>query len=409
MKIFFTGFSPNLTRKGLKKALGYLFLPWKWKNLRSGPRVEELEHTLAAYIGTKYAFSFDSGRSALYVALSQLGLGPGDEVLLQAYTCVVVVNAIRWTGARPVFVDIENDFTMDFEDASSKITDKSKAVIIQHTFGNPSRFSELISLFHERHLKIVEDCAHAIGATWKGEKLGSFGDIAIFSFGSDKVISSARGGALTLNDPELAYNIKARHDSLPRFPLKKLIQHLLHIPIFYLGRASYGIGLGKCLLYISKKMHITNRIIEDIEKRGERPSYVPSQFSNSLADILLGQFENLEASNQHRKMIAHAYKTLIANKRVKHPPESETGIFLRYAIRVPDPKKLALQLKKEGIMAGDWYTSVVAPADVSISDYTPGFCPRAEALSAATLNLPTDLSITKSDAEYISTLVNTYA
>ena len=134
-QMIFTGFSPNLEGRDVLIALKFLFLPWQWLKLKKGQAVANVEKNLKAYFSIKYAYTFDSGRSSFYFALRSLGIGEGDEVLTQAYTCVVVSNAIRQPGAKAVYVDINNDFNINPEDLESKITDKSKVLIIQHTFG----------------------------------------------------------------------------------------------------------------------------------------------------------------------------------------------------------------------------------------------------------------------------------
>ena len=145
-KPIFTGFSPNLTLSDTFTACGFLFLPWKWATLRMGGAQKKVEVWLEKYFESKHAYNYDSGRTALNHALKACEIKEDDEILVQSYTCMVVSNAITWTGAKPIYVDIKNDFNMDSDDLEKKITDKSKVLIIQHTFGKPADLKSLIAI-----------------------------------------------------------------------------------------------------------------------------------------------------------------------------------------------------------------------------------------------------------------------
>ena len=123
-----------------------------------------LKKKIQDFFNIKFCNVFDSGRSAIYFALKSLGAGDGVEVLVQAYTCVVVVNAINWTGAKPIYVDIGDDFNIEPADLIKKVTTKTKILIIQHTFGQPAKLDELLAITKQYNLKVIEDCAHSLGA-----------------------------------------------------------------------------------------------------------------------------------------------------------------------------------------------------------------------------------------------------
>ncbi len=383
------------------QATGLLFQPWLW---REGEAVKKAEDWLASFFHVPAAYTFDSGRSALYFALRALNLQVGDEVALQAYTCVVVSNAVRWTGGVPRYVDIRSDFNMDPADLRKKITAKTKVLIIQHTFGTPAALDELMSIAQERKLLVIEDCAHALGARYKDQLVGTFGDISIFSFGTDKVVSSVRGGALIAKDPELGQKIAAYQLSLPHLPLSIIAQHLLHEPIFYIGKAWYGLWIGKALLYAAKKIGLISKIIYPQEKRGELMKWFPARFPNVLARLLLPELRELPKLNAQRKQIASLYAERLTSLNVHHPAWNEDSIWLRYPVLVKNPKILTKKVETEGIFLGDaWYTTVVAPSDSdeSIIGYTPGECPQAERFVQESFNLPTSRLITEADVDRI--------
>lgn len=409
-KPLFTGFAPHITVRDTFIALSFLFLPWKWRKLRQGDAPKKIETWLENYFGNAKAYTFDSGRSALFCALEACGVGEGDEVLVQAYTCLVVINAIRWTGAWPVFVDILDDYTMDPDDARKKITEKTKVLIIQHTFGTPAQLDALVQLGKEHGLKIVEDCAHSLGAHHNGKLTGTFGDIGIFSFGSDKVVSCVRGGGVVVNDDALAQKIQAHQSTLPLFPLGILLQHLMHYPVFLKGRWLYNLGVGKLVLWVANRIRIINRIIYPQEKKGEQIAGFPAQLPNALATILLEQLNELDTLNQRRQTIARIYQERIDNPNIEKPAWSDESIYVRYPVCVSDPKNLRDVAKREGIILGDWYDTVVAPkdSDRGATRYMQGTCPHAEKLAACSVNLPTERHITERDAERIARICTQY-
>ena len=212
-KPIFVFISPNAQWDDVWLALKLLFSPWKWVK---GKAVKDFTEEFKKYVGVKYAFAFDSGRTSLYAVIKALDLKQGDEVLIQAFTCTAAVNPILWVGAKPVYVDIEEcTYNMSPDDLLRKINPgKSRAIIIQHTFGIPANMDEIMEIARKNNLLIIEDVAHALGAEYspfealakegKGQKLGTFGDAAIWSFGRFKIISAVFAGAATTNNPQIA-------------------------------------------------------------------------------------------------------------------------------------------------------------------------------------------------------------
>ncbi|MBU0660692.1 aminotransferase class I/II-fold pyridoxal phosphate-dependent enzyme [Patescibacteria group bacterium] len=405
--MIFTGFLPNSTKQDLNIALSYLFSPTQWSKLQQGPAIKKSEQMLREYFSVEYASTFDSGRTALQKAIEAIGVQKGDEVIVQAYTCVVVTNAIIWAGAIPIYVDVGKDLNMDLADLSTKITPKTKAIIVQHTFGNPAAIDTIMGIAKEKEIMVVEDCAHAIGGEYKGKKLGTWGDIGMFSFGSDKVISCVRGGALTTNTPALGKKIKELQQALPFATKKNILQYLFNIPLFLFGKKYYE-SIGKLAFYLSNTLHLTGRVIYDKEKCGEQIRLFPAKLPNALADMLVHQLHDLDARNTHRQHIAAIYKKAIQTKT----PLVNTGhIFLRYTLFVDEPKKLLAYAKEQGIMLGNWYNASVVPTDVreGITRYTPGSCPQAEAFAKKSINLPTHKDITEKEAQIIIDCLDAYA
>lgn len=177
--------------------------------LAQGQRVRDFEESFARFIGVRYGLATNSGTSALHLALLSLGAGPTSEVILPSYVCSAVLNAVNYTGARPILTDIdESDFNISLADTRRKITKRTKAIIVPHLFG----FSASIKGFLSLGVPIIEDCAHSIGATCDGKKLGSFGTLAIFSFYATKMMTTAYGGMVTTNSNRLSKYVRNLRD-----------------------------------------------------------------------------------------------------------------------------------------------------------------------------------------------------
>jgi dTDP-4-amino-4,6-dideoxygalactose transaminase len=183
-----------------------------------GSKVDEFEESLGFFLGGSNVVAVNSGTNALYIALDSLDIKAGDEVIVPSLTFIATYQAISATGAIPVPCDIYPDtLLMNIEDAKNKITPKTKAVVPVHYGGNPCDMDELLSLKESHGLRVIEDAAHAFGSCYKGKKIGSFGDITCFSFGSLKNISCGEGGAVICSDSELDSLLrKKRHLGMDR-------------------------------------------------------------------------------------------------------------------------------------------------------------------------------------------------
>lgn len=171
----------------------------------SGPRVQEFERALADYLGADYAVAVNSGTAALHLALQVLGIGRGDEVIVPPLTFFATIEAVLYTGARPVFADIDAEsFCLDPQDVQAKITSSTRAIIPVHLWGNAAEMDQLLALAKQHNIYLIEDAAQAHGTEYKGKKVGALGDIGCFSFFATKHITTGEGGALITNSQEWA-------------------------------------------------------------------------------------------------------------------------------------------------------------------------------------------------------------
>jgi len=413
--------SPNTEKDDIRLALKLLFQPWDWKlnHYATRPRSVGLEEEFKRYLGVKYAISFNSGRSALMAILDSLDIKKDDEVLLQGFTCNSAVNPILAKGAKPVFVDVVDTINMDPEDLKKKITSKSKVAMIQHTFGWPAQIDEILKIAKQNNLFLVEDCAHSLGAKYKGKFCGTFGDVAFFSFGRDKIISSVFGGLAVTNNEEIGERIKNFREKCD-FPSNFWIfQQLLHpILVNYLVLPAYGLNqyLGRIILGLFHKLSILSKAVYKKEKKGEIPKYFPKRFPNALATLALNQFKKLEKFNDHRRKTASFYEKELKNTGFNLPlaksQEGRTPAFMRYPILVNfDTDEILQKLRRKKIFLDDgWRKSPVVPPDTDIDKmgYLFGSCPQVEKVAQNILNLPTHINISEKEAKIIVNFLKSY-
>jgi perosamine synthetase len=415
LKPIFISLSPNTERDDVLLAWKLKFQPWLWKK---GKAVEELEEKFKKYLGVNYAISFNGGRASLMAILEAMEIKSGDEVLLQGFTCNAAVNPILNKGAKPVFVDIDSTLNLNPEDLKKKITPKSKAVMIQHTFGWPAQIEEILKVAKENNLYLIEDCAHALGAKYQGKFCGTFGDAAFFSFGRDKIISSVFGGMIVTDNEKMGERIKKFRNKLDYPSNFWVSQQLLH-PVLTncLILPAYGLNqyLGRILLGLFHKLSILSKAVYKKEKKGEIPECFPKRLPNALAALALNQFGKLERFNKHRRQIAGFYEKELKNTGFNLPlarsQEKRAPTFMRYPILVNKNTDEILKLarKKKIFLDDGWRKSPVIPPDTNINKmgYSFGNCPQAEKVAESILNLPTHINISPKKAQRIIDFLKT--
>ncbi|MBX3012644.1 MAG: DegT/DnrJ/EryC1/StrS family aminotransferase [Caldilineaceae bacterium] len=180
--------------------------------LTSSSKVLELEKTFATFMGTQYSLAVTSGTAALTCALHALGIGPGDEVIVPAYTWIASAAAIITAGAIPIMAEVNEALLLDPVDVAAKITPYTKAIMAVHMRGAPCPMDELLAIARKHDLKIIEDTAQADGGSYKGKRLGSMGDAGCFSLQFNKIITAGEGGMVITNDPEVWKRSLMYHD-----------------------------------------------------------------------------------------------------------------------------------------------------------------------------------------------------
>ncbi len=354
-----------------------------------GAVVDKYEKMFADWNGSSHAFAFMGGRVALSACVHALGLRPGDEVILPGYTCVVVPNAFMYAGVKTVYCDIELEtYGLDASKIEEKITGRTRAVVLQHLYGIVCRdYEKIISIARRRGIVVIEDCAHATGALFKGRKVGNYGDAAIYSSENSKVYSTVMGGIATTNNDNIAAGLKDYYDRAP-LPDDGFIDRLLHNVI--LNYYTYAHPLRWLLRDAVNIMYGDKRLISttDEEERGIKPVGYGCRMAAPVAAIGINQLNKIDYYNDKRRETARRWKKWVVEKGYAEPLviEGSTPVYLRYPVLVePELKKdLKWAVNDLGLVPGVWFETHIHPTSRPVHG-----CPNADRAVAGCVNFPT--------------------
>jgi dTDP-4-amino-4,6-dideoxygalactose transaminase len=368
------------------------------------------ENKFAKNIDAPFALSFWKGRAALYAILKSLQIKAGDQVIVPAFTCVVVPNAVRFIGAIPVFVDISPDtYNIDPKQVSACINDKTRAIIVQHTFGIPANIELLLQIARNHDVALIEDCAHALGSTYQGRLLGTFGAAAFFSSQWSKPYTTGLGGIAICNDPALEEHLRQVYTEFVFPPvvqkLQLFLQYLLHQRLY----SSRLYWLAMQILHRCSERNLFVGSSGELELQGKPPRDLTWRMGPYQARAGIKQLQKFSQNLIHRKQLTEFYhKSLQAegwciNSCLHH----KDTILLRYPIRVANKWRLLQLAKKCQVELGSWFESVLHPVRTSLEHfgYKLGQCPRAEQAANEVVNLPLHPGITSKDAQRIVTFI----
>lgn len=325
--------------------------------LAQGEVVAEFEDKFAAYIGTDYAIATNSGTSALHTALAAQGIKEGDEVITTAFSFFATASCVLMQNATPVFVDIDpKTYNIDPALIEAKISDRTKAIIPVHLYGQPCEMREIMDIAKANNLAVIEDAAQAHGAEYKAKKVGAIGDIGVFSFYSTKNIITGEGGMITTNNEEIAERARLirNHGQSRRY-------------------------FHDCLGY----------------------NY---RMTNIAAAIGLVQLKKIDTLSLRRMSNARYYgeqlnvKKPFVSPNVKH-------VFHQYTIRVKDRDKFQAHLERKGVGYGIYYP--VPLSSQPLFDSNELF-EVAELASKEVISIPVNPSLKRVDVEKVVKVVNGY-
>ena len=330
--------------------------------LAQGPRVRELEERFADFIGAGHAVATSSGTTALHLALLGHGIGPGDEVITVPFTFIASANSVLYTGARPVFVDIdERDFSIDPALIEAAVTERTKAIMPVSLYGQPADM-EAVSQIAQRHgLALVEDAAQAHGAAIGEKKSGTWG-IGAFSFYPTKNMTTGEGGMLTTDDAELADRVRL------------LREHGMKV-----------------------------RYHHDVVGYNFR-------MTDIAAAIGLAQLPKLSGYNDRRRAIAARYDAELRGVITPYVRPGVTHVYHQYTLRVNERDAFAERLKERGVGCGIYYPIPVHRQKPFIElGYGQDALPVTDRLTAEVLSIPVHPSLTDDEVATVIEAVNATA
>lgn len=400
--------SPNTERDDVLHALQLLASPHLWRDPQA---VRKFSERMRSLTQQQFVMSACSARACLYALLAARGIHAGDEVLVQAYTCVTVVNPILWCGARPVYCDInEQTLTLSLSDCEQKITPRTKALIIQHTFGIPADIKHLCAFARRHNLFVIEDCAHRIsGIDAEGRALGSFGDAAIFSFGRDKALSSIGGGIAVTHDPLLFENLQRFTSEWVDPPMWWIAHQLLHPLVFGVIKSISSPSITKIFLGLAARSRVLSKAVERCEYTGGIPSHIGYRYPSVLARLALHQLGKYERFNAHRRKISTVYRSIFPISSHVRGARDMSLPLLRFPVVYEDASERVARCKQHNIFLDDWRGSVIVPSksDLSKLGYVRGSCPHAERIAQTIIPLPTHPGIREAEAHRIHACLTT--
>jgi dTDP-4-amino-4,6-dideoxygalactose transaminase len=319
-----------------------------------GPEGEALEREIAVYVGAPHAVGVNSGTDALHFALLAAGVGPGDEVIVPAFTFFATAEAVSYTGATPVFADVRED-TFNLDIAKLKMSPKTKAVIVVHLFGQCAALDEMSAFCKANKILLIEDCAQSLGAEYQGKRCGSWGDFGCFSFYPTKNLAAVGDAGL------VTAKVKSHDQTL------RMLRH--H---------------GSRQTYLHERVGWNSRLDE------------------LQAAVLRVKLAHLDRFNEARRRVAAKYRSGI--KSVQLPAEDSRGkhVYHQFTIRSPKRDAIRERLGKAGIASSIFYPM---PLHKQPAYNVKGDLPVSERLSAEVLSLPIHPLLDDAAIERICALV----
>ncbi|MDH5716663.1 MAG: DegT/DnrJ/EryC1/StrS aminotransferase family protein [Spirochaetia bacterium] len=353
---------------------------------------------ISKYLKNNNIYFYWKARVALYAILKAINVKKGDEIVLPAYTCVVVPNAILYLGAKPVYVDVDKDtYNASVKSIKSAVTKRTKAIICQNTYGL-STDVEKISVFGKKNkIFTIEDCAHGFGGTYNKKPNGTYCDAAFYSTQWNKPYSTGIGGFALINNDKLISNIEKVNQKLvsPGFLEQVLLFILIKFHKYFLNSNSYWF-LMRLYRWLSSK----NLILGSSSKNEVKNIIMPENYFKTMGNVQIKQgihsIKKLEESLKLRKTNSIMYTKFLKKNQKNYIKEKyfKNHSFLKYPILVRDRKSFINLAEKEHIKLGDWFISPLHPVvnNLKLWNFKIENYPNSKYISSSVINLSTDES-----------------
>jgi len=355
------------------------------------------KHEIAKRLGVdaEQVFLFWKGRVAFYALLKAYGIQQNDEVIIPAFTCVVVPNAIIYTGAKPIYADI-NPLTYNAEakNIADKISSRTKLIVAQNTFGLSPDLEPVIKPASEKNISVIEDCTHGFGGTYQNKQNGLVADASFFSTQWNKPYSTGIGGFAIVRNESLIDKMKTLEDEALQPSMREVtnLKILLSAKKLLISQRLYWTAV-KSYRYLSKKNIVVGSSGGDELESPTQPENFLKAMSELQAKVGAHEIKNVQAYNTHRILLATEYTKSLHKIGITPPyqPDYATHTFLKYPLLVNDRSTFMSLAEKNEIELGDWFLSPIHPVEKNFErwNYNYGSNPTAEKISAHIINLPT--------------------
>ncbi len=341
-------------------------------NISTHPVIRKLEKDYAEFTGRKYALAHNNGTAGLFAAFVALGLKPGDEVLVPSATFWASVVPMLWLGAVPVFCESETErMGMDPEDVRKKITSRTRAIVVVHLWGLPSKMTELLQIAREHDLKIIEDASHAHGASWRGRPCGSLGDISVFSLQGDKLSPGGEGGVFLCDDYSYFEKAACLGD------ITRIIE--LETPARRFAATSFGIKTRIAPVSAAIARSQLRRLWENNQRRNDNLEYL----SHALEKLRFRTF----LAPPHIERVYFEFLIRYNPERCILPRDVLIEALRREGCQVAVPRYPLLH-QQPLFTEGAWKEIARLGPEVNLPDYDPNALPKTLAVNEALIKLP---------------------
>jgi len=379
-----------------------------------GPAIKQFEERFAQFHATRHAISASFGRMAFYYLLKAFELRAGSEIIFPALTFWVVPEMARRAGLRPVFVDVDaRTFNIEPAQIEAAITERTTAIVPTHLYGQPCDMSLIMRIAEKHNLVVIEDCAQAAGARYRGRRVGTFGHAAFFSFQMLKGINTYGGGMAITDDDTIAARVRAQTEAAPLPTTGELVKRFIsgitaRSLVSPKGFAWWGWPLGAALSLVSDA-DLSKYFWEGIRSLETFPRAYQRRYSNVQAILGLRALEKLDDFNEGSQAHADVYTNGLANCAAVETPrviDYAEHVYYQYCIYVSDPKIAKRRAMRRGV---DFETTHVdvCPALSLFKDFAAS-CPGAEKTAEA-LQLPVYSRLRRSDVERVLGVVKEVA
>ncbi len=366
--------------------------------------LQQYEEAIEQFFNSGRAFSFWKGRIALYAILNAMGIGPGDEVIVPGYTCVMVPGSVLYLGAKPVYADIDpSTYNVGPMEVAKKITRRTRVIVVQHTYGLPAPVEEIRQIADDYGIPVIEDCCHAFGSRLNGRLLGTFGMAAFFSSQWNKPFSTGLGGVALIRNAGLAQRVRELQAQMPLPPFRASLMLAAQLLVYEgVVRPSTSALVTRLFRWMTHQGWVVGS-----SRQAEFDVSMPDGYALQAGAVQggLGRVEigRIEENRQHRQWVTGQYVRALPALGYAMPNwrNPDQLMILRLPLRVANKQEALGRAARCGVEIGSWFECPLHPMEShqEAFGYHRGDCPYAEQAAREVVNLPTHRRVKEKDVQ----------